>query len=273
MRLRQLGSTQSVVFYAPPEVDQSIRDTCGLGNSTTKTFLVSSHVVAWLLEQTCQANEQLRPLYASHGLDFCRRTEALATHKRTLLTSQSRKSLLNILEQPERQTLKTMYGNDPTQAAPSQKSSGFCFLRLQEFGEQLSAYRSTGSAGDAASKGAFEEVEQEREVEVQVEQQRNVQRKGKYTACKFPGYVSDAIREFVRTGFLHDSKSYESLFDFMSRTDIGHRYNICHVETRVFVSMEFHRTVDTNVYTKHHYDDFMVCACVCSLTFISNTLL
>lgn len=28
MRLRQLGTTQSVTFFAPPEVNQSIRDLC-----------------------------------------------------------------------------------------------------------------------------------------------------------------------------------------------------------------------------------------------------
>lgn len=28
MRLRQLGTTQGVTFFAPPEVNQSIRDLC-----------------------------------------------------------------------------------------------------------------------------------------------------------------------------------------------------------------------------------------------------
>ncbi|KAL1889974.1 hypothetical protein Sste5346_008553 [Sporothrix stenoceras] len=261
MRLRQLGTTQSVVFYAPPEVDQSIRDICQLGNSVTRTFVDSSHVVSWLLEQTCQANEQLGPLYSSHGYDFCRRAEALAKHKKTLAKPESRKALLEVLEQPERQTLKIMYGNDPIETVHSLKRDEFSFPSLQSFAGQLRSYRSAGSGGSQAAtaiKGAFEEVEQEREVEVQVQQQRSTQRRTKYTALKFPGHVAPSIREFVKTGILaRNSKSYESVFDFLSDTDIGDRHDVCHIDTALFVSMEFRRTIDTAIYFKHRYDNFL----------------
>jgi hypothetical protein len=59
MRLRQLATSQSVVFYAPPEVDRSIRKLCGMGQGDV---LSSPHVIRWLLEQTCRGNEQLRSL-------------------------------------------------------------------------------------------------------------------------------------------------------------------------------------------------------------------
>jgi hypothetical protein len=36
----------------------------------------SSHVVRWLLEQTCRTNEQLQNLYVSQGIDFCNRMNA-----------------------------------------------------------------------------------------------------------------------------------------------------------------------------------------------------
>lgn len=51
MRLRQLGTTQSVVFFAPPEVHQSILD---FQMKDTRAELGSSDVVAWLLDQTCK---------------------------------------------------------------------------------------------------------------------------------------------------------------------------------------------------------------------------
>lgn len=264
MRLRQLGSTQSVVFYAPPEVDQSIRDICQLGNSVTKAFINSAHVVAWLLEQTCQANEQLGPLYSSHGYDFCRRAEALGKHKKTLAELPSRKALLNVLEQPERQTLKIMYGNDPVETTHSLKRDAFSFPKLQSYADQLRSYRLAGSSGvrsQAASKGAFEEVEQEREVEVQVEQQRNTQRRSKITALCFPGRVAKAIRQFVHTGILSGGKGYEAAYQFIANTDIGTRYGVRGIVHQLFVSEEFRRTIEPPALGKHPYDDFLVSTC------------
>ena len=56
MRLRQLGTTQSVVWFAPPEVHQSILDCQGKGASA---HIDSSDVVMWLLEQTCRFTRKL----------------------------------------------------------------------------------------------------------------------------------------------------------------------------------------------------------------------
>lgn len=70
MRLRQLGTTQSVVWFAPPEVHQSILD---VRQKKSGDSINSYDVVHWLLEQTCVQIEQLQPLYISQGNDFCRR--------------------------------------------------------------------------------------------------------------------------------------------------------------------------------------------------------
>ena len=68
MRLRQLATTQSVTFFAPPEVHQSILDLCQKGPTE---LINSSHVVRWLLEQTCSGIEQLQPLYYAQGMITC----------------------------------------------------------------------------------------------------------------------------------------------------------------------------------------------------------
>lgn len=108
MRLRQLGTTQSVVFFAPPEVHQSILDVC---KKEVRDETDSSHVVTWLLEQTCCANEQLQNLYLAQGMDFCRRTDAQWKNAKFLSDSSHREAYLNIIQQPERQTLEQMYGS------------------------------------------------------------------------------------------------------------------------------------------------------------------
>lgn len=60
MRMRQLAMSQSVVFFAPPEVNHSILD---LRNEKAGDHIDSYDVICWLIEQTCSGIEQLQPLY------------------------------------------------------------------------------------------------------------------------------------------------------------------------------------------------------------------
>src|SRR4051794_33805962 len=111
MRLRALGSTQAVVFFAPPEVHQSIVDTCKIRSGKS---VDSSHVVTWLLEQTCHTNEQLQGLHLAQGYDFCRRLGAQLRFDNFLKDKAHRANLLSVIRRPERQTLATLYGAETT---------------------------------------------------------------------------------------------------------------------------------------------------------------
>ena len=269
MRLRQLGTTQSVTFYAPPEVDQNIRDLANLGKEVNRDFVNSAHVVRWLLEQTCLANKQLGSLYASNGVDFCRRTDALWKYQNTFDNAQSRKSLLSVIEQPERQSLKVMYGHaaavktntpQPTMRRKSllkPADNRFDEDCLNGFMDQLRHYHSTDTGIGTAMKGTFEEVEQEREVEVQVEQQRSTRSQIKFTAYEFPGAVCSALRTFVDMGVLSSGIGYEPCFSFIARTDIGKRHGVRGIQTRLFVSHEFTKTVVPSSFFKSLEDDFL----------------
>src|ERR1700761_3321182 len=107
MRLRQLGTTQRVVFFAPPEVHQSILDVC---KKRHRDPIDSSHVVSWLLEQTCRANEQLQNLYLAQGTDFCRRTNAQWENANFLIDKGHREAYLKVIQCPELQSLEQLYG-------------------------------------------------------------------------------------------------------------------------------------------------------------------
>ncbi|CAK7230005.1 hypothetical protein SCUCBS95973_007427 [Sporothrix curviconia] len=280
-----LGQTKD---HTVQEVDQSIRDLCGLENSVAKDFVNSSHVVRWLLEQTCLANEQLGSLYASHGTDFCRRTDAMWKYQDTLDNTQSRKSLLSVLEQPERQTLKIMYGH-PDHAVMADAGLGKKRKNkgkvgkvgevakesleesleepcLETFIHRLRGYHTAGTGsggggmatkGTGTGTGTFEEVEQEREVEVQVEQQRNTRPRTKYTALTFPGHVASAIRRFVDTGVLDGGSGYETFFSFIASTAIGGRHGVKDIATRLYVSSEFRRTIEPPGFSNSPRDDFL----------------
>ncbi|KAJ8120310.1 hypothetical protein ONZ43_g2947 [Nemania bipapillata] len=204
MRLRQLRTTQRIAFYGPPEVEQSIRDFCQL---SLLGSIDSSHVVPWLLEQTCRSVEDLQ------GLDFM------------MKNSQCQK-LLNVLKQPERKTLKELYG-PVSGRSPASLGNDLAFSQLRSFVDKL-----TLTSQDQHSRfqaGALEEVEQEREVEVQVEQVREVQQRRKYAALTFPGVHPEIVR-FAQTGRLEALQTTQTrkpgfihAFAFVGGTKIGRR--------------------------------------------------
>jgi hypothetical protein len=163
MRLRQLGTTQSIVFFAPPEVHQSILDVRSK-NKNMGGPISSYNVVHWLLEQTCAGIEQLQPLYFSQGADYCRRAQAALDNPDFLLDEHHRKDYLVSLRQFEQQSLQALYGvnNKPKQLTGDSCSK--CW-ELDGFTKELNKQRKDfQDTGTAVHGSALQEVEQEREV-------------------------------------------------------------------------------------------------------------
>ncbi|KAI0172821.1 hypothetical protein GGR52DRAFT_591328 [Hypoxylon sp. FL1284] len=256
MRLRQLQTTQSVTFFAPPDVDQSIKDFC---HPTVGERLDSSHVIAWLLEQTCHVNEDLQSLYVAQGLDFCRRTDAVWRHGRHITDAMHRTRLLDVLQQPERQTLEELYGGASTSSG-SGSTDSLSYPQLLAFADKL---RMRGVDGGTLEVGALEEVEQERDVQVQVEKVRQVQKAPRHDALVFPGLHLD-ISDFVRTGSLghappdpDQNAGFEHAFAHVARTSIGKRFGVRPTGSRLFVSTEFGRTAQRKGTKQSPLDNFL----------------
>lgn len=242
MRLRQLGTTQSIVFFAPPEVHQSILDVCKKIRREVfdPSRIDSSHVICWLLEQTCRGNEQLQNLYFAQGMDFCRRTSAQWANTGALSKKGRREEYLKVIQHPERQTLEQLYG---AVIDTEPDSIDVCAPELKSFTEELNRQRGASNGnGDTIRSSVLEEVEQEREVEFQVEQVRQVQKPVHYKALVFPG-LHTAISQFISTGELVGGRGYEHVFDALAQTTVGQKYNIRRTNSRLFVSTEFMRTV------------------------------
>jgi len=160
MRLRQLGTSQSITFFAPPEVHQSILD---LRKKKLGDPLYSHDVIYWLLEQTCSGIEQLQPLYFSQGASFCRRAQAALDHPEFVANPQQREAYLGSLRQVEQQTLEQLYGHN-TKAKPSiplGKLSPRIAVFMKELNTRRKGFQDTGNAVHGS---ALQEVEQEREV-------------------------------------------------------------------------------------------------------------
>lgn len=254
MRLRQLATTQSLSFFAFPETHQSILDVCKMKDEDK---INSSHVVHWLLEQTCRANEQLQNLYISQGADFCNRTTAEWENASFLSNLQDRDAYVKVLQHPERQTLEQLYGNR-TEGNQHPSSLRTTFPQIRTFADELNNQRRTAASNpNALHSSALEEVEQEREVEFQVEEVREVQRPVHYKALAFPG-IHTAISTFVLTGVLDGGEGYEHIFAAVSRTSLGQKFSVAATDSQLFASTEFMRTIKTG---KHgSIDNFLVSA-------------
>ena len=255
MRLRQLGTTQSISFFAPPEVVQSIYDFC---RPTKGENIDALHIVSWLLEQTCRNHEDLQGLYITQGIDFLRRTDATWRYHNFLHDTTDRARLLEVLQQPERQTLEQMYGESlggstdvtlgPLSAAP-----------LQSFADQLNQLSGRRSI---MQTDALAEVEQERELQNEVEQVRQVQKPRHYKALQFPR-LHPAVLQFARSGTLDESLSsldapgFEQAFEYVSKTSIGRQFRIRGTNSRLFVSAEFGRTISCE-HDESVADNFLV---------------
>lgn len=256
MRLRQLGTTQSITFFAPPEVHHSILD---LRKKRDTDPINSFDVICWLIEQTCNGIEQLQPLFYSQGVDFCRRTQAVLDNPDFLTDEEQRESCLLSLRQVEQQTLEQLYGVN--MKVKNIVSSGRTAPSMDAFTTELynrrKGFRDTGNA---VGGSALQEVEQEREREVayEVETVREVQKPVHYHAYGFPGLHRDLIT-FTATGRMTaDSAAFMQAFKSIRMYGIGRRHSINTEATsmRLYVSNEFTRTV--NVPTTRLYDQFQV---------------
>ena len=254
MRMRHLGTTQSIVTLAPPEVHQSILD---VTRKHATARLDSHDVIRWLLEQTCLGIEQLQPLYVSQGLDFCRRWQAALDNSRFLEDPEELKAYLDILQTPEQQTLKQLY--EPRLTPKPVATIDDPSPRIAKYLDELKYIRKRFKDNGSAVHGSvLQEVEQERHTEAEVENVREVQKPVHYHCLRFGG-LHDDIARFARHGRLPtDSNAYEAFLEAIKRTGTGQKHLIASdvLPRRLFVSMEFKKTVKMDAIKPN--DNFMV---------------
>jgi hypothetical protein len=97
-------------------------------------------------------------------------------------------------------------------------------------------------SGRQFESSALAEVEQEREVEFEVEQVRENQKRGEFSPLSFPG-LDPYIARFVKTGHLDNRGPFVEAFNFIGTTKIGQKYGVCGTGNPLFVSLEFTKTV------------------------------
>ena len=244
MRLRQLATTQSITFYAPPEVHQSILNLRQKGPDDKPD---SDDVVFWLLEQTCCNIEQLQPLYVAQGLDYCRRQIAAKKNVDACTDTAQRQRYLQVLQQPEHYSLEELYAPGRTVEAYPCNTDGH--LHLSPIVSALRNMRkSIRSSGDDMQLLAHQEVEQEREVEVELETVREVKKPPQ--AVPWPqGDLHKDVSSFAQSGQLvTGSSSYIQVFAHLRETGLGRRFGVTESATKskLYVTFDFTKTILTS---------------------------
>ncbi len=192
MRMRQLGKGQSVMFFAPGEVDRRIRGLIPRGLESEKSVRVID-ILRWAMHETCWDIAHHLPHWAQQGVDHHRRFSAYKHYTSTGDLGVLRKSWL----QPESKTLEEMY--EPVSRAqgaglgPGINGMSSLRERLEHLGViQLTDVRMA--------------EEQEREVNHEAELERHAEHPPKVFPAEH--IVCDEIRNFVSTGILAKPSRY-----------------------------------------------------------------
>jgi hypothetical protein len=192
MRMRKLGHGQSVMFYAPLEVDRSIRNAAGKSVSQQISTL---DILRWAMLETCNDIVHNAPHWAQQGLDHERRQNAW--NKYFSSDNSTVEQLKSSWLQPEARTLEEMYGLHATGVS---HHPAFTIPALRERCEML---------GVLSFADTRLEEEQEREVSQEAERERQIERPPKENAARHQ--VHEDVRHFVRKGVIPPKSSSSSL--------------------------------------------------------------
>jgi hypothetical protein len=186
MRMRQLGHGQSVMFFAPIEVDRKIRE---FANKTSFGYVETVDILRWAMLMTCADIRHHIPHWAQQGVEYGNRSEAWGRFRDGLASADA---LRSPWLQVEGRSLEDMYGLSTTPNGKSEHlHAAFNMPALRDRCLELGV--------DSLSDPRMEE-EQEREVNHEVEREREVQRPPKAEPEKH--HVHPDVSKFVETGLV-----------------------------------------------------------------------
>lgn len=207
--MRKLGHGQSVMFFAPLEVDMKIRAAAGKADSDT---LGAADILRWVMMETCADIQHHAAHFVLQGVDHRNRKNAwdafleVSEYSAEGTTEEDIDDLRSAWLQFEARTLQEMY-------APASSSTGGTSLdSVYRTAMTIPAFadRCQKLGIQSASDTQMEE-EQEREVDHEAERERHVERPPKATPSLHK--VHSHIRRFVTEGKLPGySKEFVSLF-------------------------------------------------------------
>ena len=248
MRLRLLGQSQSVTFYSPPEVHQSILDRLNKSDTFRPD---SAAVLCWVFGQTCDILGQQEPSYFAQALQYMQQKQARISYPFFLNNEHAKSEFLNAMLQKEALTVKEMYQPGSIRRTGFSKPSAWdeslqADVKLLQ--DRQKQFQDNGSAVHASVLEEVE-IEQERELEMEVEHEfeniREAQQPPRFRALPTSKLHAD-IEHFVEFGRLvAGSSAYHPMFSVLSRTALGLRRSISSsMPSNLWITEQFSRAVD-----------------------------
>lgn len=248
MRMRKLAATQSVIFIAPPEVDQSIRAV----TETPSEEINSAHVVRWALHQSCLLLKHQHALCTTKGLQHSRRRIAAADHIDDNGFVSDPQTYLDTIREQESRPVSEMYRLDQNHGKelPFQPSR-------KELNDEIMANQMVNwnqiDIGDFTDGGLSEE--QEREVLHEVEEEREVERPREVVPA-VPAECK-ALLNLIEDGTM-PTGSFDGIlpaFEVLKTTKLAAHYSQASWPMQILATADFMRTIKSR--EPRSQDDFL----------------
>ena len=230
MRMRKLGTGQSVVFCVPEEIKSNI---LALSAKDKNSQITVSDVLLWAISETWIDSRRSIPLWAVQGSRFERQQELWQTYRDNDCHDLTPRQAQEFLE-PECQTLEQRY-RPGRQARPSLNCPS-------DNSQNLNLIRERCCMFDGLDISSSLQEEQERELAPEVESERQIQR----PPCAIPEthHIHSHISSFVTTGILvRSSEAYEPAYNTLRNTSAAHVLDVSQFPSSLLASKDFVRTI------------------------------
>ena len=234
MRMRKLGSGQTIVFCISPEIQDKILESMCRSHSSDITV---EDVLIWSISETHTETHRSMPLWVVQGERFVRQERLWneihdVSGKTTLSTAHAEKLL-----EDEAQTIDHRYRPRQSKRQPSRLFDA-SDPNLQRIADRCREFDNLHFDSSALQE------EQERELSPEIEQERQVQRASPAQPAQHSLHAD--VLAFAQTGqFTAVSPAYMPAFEALRDSSAGKSFNVSQLagNRRLFVTADFVKTV------------------------------
>ncbi|KAF8063995.1 hypothetical protein FPV67DRAFT_1608613 [Lyophyllum atratum] len=190
MRMRLLGVGQSVMFFAPPEVDRVIRER---GHIPPAEKVEVVDILRWVMQETCRYIQHHLSHWAQQGVEYKRRKDAWDLYESQDSTQVSRERLRSSWEEPDARSLEELYAPPPHH----QSSAVHPAFQIPDLKQRLD------DLGVSSLENPEMDEEHEREVSHEAERERQIDRPERAEAA--PSSIQPNLRRLIVDGTFNGS--------------------------------------------------------------------
>lgn len=243
MRMRKLGHGQSVLFCAPPEIDQKILEIAPRSSNDLRSVKVSD-VLHWCMAETCINNRNNVPIWAKQGINY--QSRHMAYHD-----AQNSDVLPPSLCEPEAQTLEERFS---LRHPDSDILLGPIPRGLKKKEKEVNTIRARCSWFDVKSlRGTHVQEEQERELSYEVEREQQVERPPKEKPLPHnlhPGVVNFIVNGTIASDLAGFIPAFDSLLETSAKNQQERVWS-----WNLLATKDFAKTIQTKTHSRQ--DNFL----------------